>query len=148
MRKTIVSTVFVATMGLAAASVCNAAGVLPADDDEELVPTGKGWGQRVPPGLANQRPGNGKPTGNNGIVYHGVKSCRTGSSALADRRMHTQAELGIPSLLLESDIVDPRAISKAQMKNRADALYAALLLLRHVPGELARHRAGSCAPCH
>lgn len=62
-----------------------------------------------------------------GIVYHGVKSCRTGSSALADRRMHTQAELGIPSLLLESDIVDPRAISKAQMKNRADAFFEGLI---------------------
>ena len=71
MRKTIISTVFVATMGLAAASVCNAAGVLPADDDEELVPTGKGWGQRVPPGLAKQPPANAKPQGNNGIFYHG-----------------------------------------------------------------------------
>jgi phosphate-induced protein 1 len=71
MRKTIVSTVFVATMGLAAASVCNAAGVLPADDDEELVPTGKGWGQRVPPGQEKQPPSNAKPQGNNGIVYHG-----------------------------------------------------------------------------
>ncbi len=58
-------------MGLAAASVCNAAGVLPADDDEELVPTGKGWGQRVPPELAKQPPGNAKPQGSNGIVYHG-----------------------------------------------------------------------------
>jgi hypothetical protein len=71
MRKTMISTVFVATMGLAAASVCNAAGVLPADDDEELVPTGKGWGQRVPPGLAKQPPANAKPQGNNGIFYHG-----------------------------------------------------------------------------
>jgi hypothetical protein len=58
-------------MGLAAASVCNAAGVLPADDDEELVPTGKGWGQRVPPGQEKQPPNNAKPQGNNGIVYHG-----------------------------------------------------------------------------
>jgi hypothetical protein len=30
----------------------------------------------------------------------------------------------------------------------ADAISAALLLFRHVPGELARGRAGSCAPCH
>jgi hypothetical protein len=71
MRKTILSTVFVATMGLAAASNCYGGSVLPADDDEELVPTGKGWGQRVPPGLAKQPPGNAKPQGSNGIVYHG-----------------------------------------------------------------------------
>ncbi len=62
-----------------------------------------------------------------GIVYHGVKSCRTGSSALADRRMHTFEALGLPSLMLESDIVDPRAVSKAQMKNRADAFFEGLI---------------------
>ena len=67
MRKTIISSVFVATVGLAATLACNAATVL---DDDELMPTGKGWGQRVPPGLAKQ-PGNGKPQGNNGIFYHG-----------------------------------------------------------------------------
>ena len=65
-----------------------------------------------------------------GIVYHGVKSCRTGSSALADRRMHTSLARGIPSLLLESDIVDPRAVSKAQMKNRADAFFEGLIARR------------------
>jgi hypothetical protein len=51
--------------------MCYAGGVLPADDDEELVPTGKGWGQRVPPGQEKQPPGNAKPQGSNGIVYHG-----------------------------------------------------------------------------
>ena len=55
MRKTIISSVFVATVGLAATLACNAATVL---DDDELMPTGKGWGQRVPPGLAKQPPGN------------------------------------------------------------------------------------------
>ncbi len=68
MRKTIISSVFVATVGLAATLACNAATVL---DDDELMPTGKGWGQRVPPGLAKQPPGNAKPQGNNGIFYHG-----------------------------------------------------------------------------
>jgi len=70
MRKAILSTVFVTTVGLSAVSICNAAMVLPSDDDE-LMPTGKGWGQRVPPGLAKQPPGNAKPQGNNGIFYHG-----------------------------------------------------------------------------
>jgi benzoyl-CoA reductase subunit B len=62
-----------------------------------------------------------------GIIYHGVKSCRTVSSGLADRRFHTSETLGLPSLMLESDIVDPRAVSKAQMKNRADAFFEGLI---------------------
>lgn len=62
-----------------------------------------------------------------GIVYHGVKSCRTASAGLADRRYHTSEMLGLPTLLLESDIVDPRAVSKAQMKNRADAFFEGLI---------------------
>lgn len=62
-----------------------------------------------------------------GIVYHGVKSCRTASSGLADRRFHTSESLGLPTLLLESDIVDPRAVSKAQMKNRADAFFEGMI---------------------
>ncbi len=62
-----------------------------------------------------------------GIVYHGVKSCRTASSGLADRRIHSQRTAGLPTLLLESDIVDPRAVSKAQMKNRADAFFEGLI---------------------
>lgn len=61
-----------------------------------------------------------------GIVYHGVKSCRTASSGLADRRFHNSETLGLPSLILESDLVDPRVVSKAQMKNRADAFFEGL----------------------
>lgn len=62
-----------------------------------------------------------------GIVYHGVKSCRTASAGLADRRYHSSEVLGLPTLLLESDIVDPRAVSKAQMKNRTDAFFEGLI---------------------
>jgi Phosphate-induced protein 1 conserved region len=56
----------------AAIAVCStsvyAASVLPPGDDEDLVPTGKGWGQRPPPGHAPKA----KPTtGSNGISYHG-----------------------------------------------------------------------------
>jgi len=65
--------------------------------------------------------------GLDGIVYHGVKSCRTASSGLADRRFHLSEAGGLPTLLLESDIVDPRAVSKAQMKNRADAFFEGLI---------------------
>lgn len=62
-----------------------------------------------------------------GIVYHGVKSCRTASSGLADRRFHTAESLGLPTLFLESELVDPRVVSKAQMKNRADAFFEGLI---------------------
>ena len=62
-----------------------------------------------------------------GIVYHGVKSCRTASSGLADRRFQLTEAGGLPTLMLESDIVDPRSVSKAQMKNRADAFFEGLI---------------------
>ncbi|MFH1869301.1 MAG: 2-hydroxyacyl-CoA dehydratase family protein [Pseudomonadota bacterium] len=65
--------------------------------------------------------------GLDGIVYHGIKSCRTASSGLADRRIRNAQTLGLPSLMLESDIVDPRAVSKAQMKNRADAFFEGMI---------------------
>jgi hypothetical protein len=50
------------------ASGAYGASVLGPDDDEELVPTGKGWGERAAPGHANAH---AKPSGNNGISYHG-----------------------------------------------------------------------------
>ena len=62
-----------------------------------------------------------------GIVYHGVKSCRTASSGLADRRFQLSEAGGLPTLMLESDIVDPRSVSQAQMKNRADAFFEGLI---------------------
>jgi hypothetical protein len=37
-------------------------------NEDELVPTGKGWGEHHAQGQAN---GNAKPTGNNGIINHG-----------------------------------------------------------------------------
>ena len=49
------------------ATSANAAAVLAPDDDEELIPSGKGWGQRATPGHANNK---ARP-GTNGITYHG-----------------------------------------------------------------------------
>jgi hypothetical protein len=46
----------------------NAASVL-APQDEELVPTGKGWGERASPGHAGGK--GAPPSGSNGISYHG-----------------------------------------------------------------------------
>lgn len=64
--------------------------------------------------------------GADGVVYHAVKSCRTVSTVLADSREHLIHNWGIPSLALESDLVDPRCWSEAQMKNRIDAFFEAL----------------------
>lgn len=61
-----------------------------------------------------------------GIVYHPIKSCRTVSTGLADGRQHLTAQRDVPSLFLESDMMDRRVVSEAQMKNRVDAFFEGL----------------------
>lgn len=61
-----------------------------------------------------------------GIIYHPIKSCRTVSTGLADGRKHMTEKLGIPSLFIESDMMDRRVVSEAQMKNRIDAFFEGL----------------------
>jgi len=61
-----------------------------------------------------------------GIVYHPIKSCRTVSTGLADGRRHLTAQRDIATLFLESDMMDPRVVSEAQMKNRIDAYFEGL----------------------
>jgi benzoyl-CoA reductase subunit B len=61
-----------------------------------------------------------------GIVYHSVKSCRTVSTGMADSREFVTRTKDIPSLFVESDLVDPRLWSEAQFKNRIDAYFEAL----------------------
>ena len=41
-------------------------------------------------------------------------------------REYFTKELGVPTLLVESDIEDPRYFSEAQMKNRIDAFFESL----------------------
>lgn len=65
-----------------------------------------------------------------GVVFHGVKSCRTVSTGLADARLALQARSPVPTLLLESDMMDRRLISPAQMQNRVDAFFETLWLRR------------------
>jgi benzoyl-CoA reductase subunit B len=65
-----------------------------------------------------------------GVVYHPIKSCRTVSTGLADSRHHLMDEQGIPSLFLESDMMDERVVSEAQMKNRVDAFFEGLAARR------------------
>ncbi len=64
--------------------------------------------------------------GVDGVVYHPIKSCRTVSTGLADARKAMSDKLGIPSLFVESDMMDRRVISEAQMKNRIDAFFEGL----------------------
>ncbi len=61
-----------------------------------------------------------------GVIYHPIKSCRTVSTGLADGRRHLTEQTGIPSLFIESDMMDRRVVSEAQMKNRIDAFFEGL----------------------
>ena len=66
-----------------------------------------------------------------GIVYHPIKSCRTVSTGLADTRRALMAIRDVPSLFVESDMMDKRVVSEAQMKNRIDAFFEGLAARRH-----------------
>ncbi|MGZ8867999.1 MAG: 2-hydroxyacyl-CoA dehydratase subunit D [Thermoanaerobaculia bacterium] len=61
-----------------------------------------------------------------GVVFHGIKSCRTTSTGLSDTRRVLSEQRDMPSLLLESDMMDRRVVSEAQMKNRVDAFFEGL----------------------
>lgn len=60
------------------------------------------------------------------LVIHSVKSCRLFSAGQGDMREHFTKELDVPTLLVESDIEDPRYFSEAQLKNRIDAFFESL----------------------
>jgi benzoyl-CoA reductase subunit B len=58
-----------------------------------------------------------------GVVFHPIKSCRTTSAGMADIRRALQGVTDVPSLLVESDMMDKRVVAEAQMKNRIDAFF-------------------------
>ena len=66
-----------------------------------------------------------------GVVYHPIKSCRTVSTGLADNRRALMKERDIPSLFIESDMMDRRVVSEAQLKNRVDAFFEGLVARKH-----------------
>ena len=72
MRRATISTVVVSCLAAILASA-NAATLRPPADDEDLVPTGKGWGERpANAGQGNAQGKSSKPaSGSNGIFYHG-----------------------------------------------------------------------------
>ena len=61
-----------------------------------------------------------------GVVIHSIKSCRSFSMGQGDIREYMIKELDVPTLLIESDHVDPRYYAEAQIKNRVDAFFEAL----------------------
>ncbi len=62
------------------------------------------------------------------VILHSIKSCRSFSMGEGDMREYLAKERGIPTLLVESDHVDPRYYSEAQMKNRVDAFFETLTM--------------------
>src|SRR3989337_885551 len=57
------------------------------------------------------------------LVIHSVKSCRSFSVGQADFRESFVNELGIPTLMIESDLADPRYFQEAQLRNRIHAFF-------------------------
>jgi benzoyl-CoA reductase subunit B len=66
-----------------------------------------------------------------GVIYHPIKSCRTVSTGLADNRRSLMAARNVPSLFIESDMMDRRVVSEAQLKNRIDAFFEGLAARQH-----------------
>jgi benzoyl-CoA reductase subunit B len=60
------------------------------------------------------------------LVIHSVKSCRLFSAGQGDMREYFTKQLNVPTLLIESDLEDPRYFSEAQLKNRIDAFFESL----------------------
>jgi benzoyl-CoA reductase subunit B len=61
-----------------------------------------------------------------GVVFHPIKSCRTVSTGLADNRRALMESRDTASLFIESDMMDRRVVSEAQLKNRIDAFFEGL----------------------
>jgi benzoyl-CoA reductase subunit B len=60
------------------------------------------------------------------LVIHSIKSCRLFSAGQGDMREYFTRRLGVPTLMVESDLEDPRYYAEAQLKNRVDAFFEAL----------------------
>jgi benzoyl-CoA reductase subunit B len=60
------------------------------------------------------------------LVIHSIKSCRLFSAGQGDMREYFTRQLGVPTLMVESDLEDPRYYAEAQIKNRVDAFFESL----------------------
>jgi len=68
-----------------------------------------------------------------GVVFHPIKSCRTVSTGLADNRRALMERCSVSTLFVESDMMDQRVVSEAQLKNRIDAFFEGLVSRRLAP---------------
>jgi benzoyl-CoA reductase subunit B len=64
--------------------------------------------------------------GADALVIHSIKSCRLFSAGQGDMRDYFTRQLGIPTLMVESDLEDPRYYAEAQIRNRIDAFFESL----------------------
>ena len=55
-----------------------------------------------------------------------MSPCRLFSAGQGDMRDYFTRELGVPTLMVESDLEDPRYYAEAQIKNRIDAFFESL----------------------
>lgn len=60
------------------------------------------------------------------LVIHSVKSCRLFSAGQGDMREYFTRDKNIPTLLIESDLEDPRYYSQAGLQNRIDAFFESI----------------------
>jgi benzoyl-CoA reductase/2-hydroxyglutaryl-CoA dehydratase subunit BcrC/BadD/HgdB len=56
-----------------------------------------------------------------GIVMHSNRSCKPYSFGQYEIARIVERERGIPSLIIEADMVDERMFSESQVENRIDA---------------------------
>jgi benzoyl-CoA reductase/2-hydroxyglutaryl-CoA dehydratase subunit BcrC/BadD/HgdB len=56
-----------------------------------------------------------------GVILHENLSCRPSSTGMIDLKSAIQEDLGVPVLILQCDMNDPRAYSDAQMKTRIES---------------------------
>ncbi|MBN1497946.1 MAG: 2-hydroxyacyl-CoA dehydratase [Spirochaetes bacterium] len=55
-----------------------------------------------------------------GVILHENLSCRPSSTGMIDLKNAIQEDLGVPVLIIQCDMNDPRAYSEAQMKTRIE----------------------------
>jgi benzoyl-CoA reductase/2-hydroxyglutaryl-CoA dehydratase subunit BcrC/BadD/HgdB len=66
-----------------------------------------------------------------GLVMHSNRSCKPYSFGQMDIMRIVQEKTGIPVLMIEADMVDPRYFSESQMETRIDTFM-----------EIVKHKAG------
>jgi benzoyl-CoA reductase subunit B len=61
-----------------------------------------------------------------GFLIHSVKSCNSFSAGQLPMLREVERRTGIPGAFIESDLVDPRYFSAANLKNRLESYFQML----------------------